>query len=91
MSGETHIAFIHQRQSWYLPYALEQARSANPGKTVTLISDKNDFRSIRTESLAQLQQNSRARIFFGDIGIALPTQSASRSFAGSDGLPCSNI
>jgi hypothetical protein len=37
MREETKIAFVHNGNSWYLPYVLNQARAANGNSDVVLI------------------------------------------------------
>lgn len=54
---ETKIIFIHKGNSWYLPYALYQAKSASPNSDVVLIGDNLKFKGIHAETLENLHGN----------------------------------
>lgn len=54
---ETKIVFIHQGNSWYLPYALYQAKSSSPNSDVVLLGDDLKFDGINVEILDNLHSN----------------------------------
>lgn len=61
MNSQAQIVFIHQGNSWYLPYVLCQAKFSNPNSNISLIGDELALQSlpsikgIHTESLEDLE------------------------------------
>ncbi|HAF96490.1 MAG TPA: hypothetical protein DER10_03630 [Elusimicrobia bacterium] len=49
------IVFIHRGRSWYLPYALYQAKAASPGSDIILLGDGFTGEGIQVHSLQNLQ------------------------------------
>ena len=62
MDTDIHIVFIHQGESWYLPYVLHQAKSNNQDRTVILLGGESDLEGIHREILAELESH-RAQEF----------------------------
>ena len=54
---ETQIIFIHQGNSWYLPYALYQAQATNPDRPINLLGNGQSWRGIKTTSLMDLESD----------------------------------
>jgi len=52
------IVFIHDSDSWYLPYALYQAKSLSPNSEVVLLGPKVSYPNIANVSLEDLQGSS---------------------------------
>jgi hypothetical protein len=61
MNTQTQLVFIHQGNSWYLPYVLSQAKFSNPSSNITLIGNElalqslQSIKGIHTESLEDLE------------------------------------
>ncbi len=52
---DTQIVFIHQGNSWYLPYALYQAQMVNPDRLISLLGNGQSWRGIKTIALTDLE------------------------------------
>jgi len=55
MWENTKIVFIHNGNSWYLPYALNQARSANGNSDVVLIGNCDAHAKVQLVPLESLR------------------------------------
>lgn len=51
MHPNTEIVFLHKGYSWYLPYALFQAKSASPNSNVVLIGDTPGIKGIQSKPI----------------------------------------
>jgi len=70
------IVFIHQGTSWYLPYALYQAKSSSPDSEIVLLGQRSSFKDISGVIFEELQ-GSRQEIDFRKAYIHLSTNSES--------------
>jgi hypothetical protein len=55
MWEETKIAFVHNGNSWYLPYALNQAKAANGDSDVVLIGNCDAYESVHLVQIESLR------------------------------------
>lgn len=47
VDSNTHIVFVHQGSSWYMPYAVHQAMASNPDLPVVVIGDASGLAGVR--------------------------------------------
>lgn len=62
MNPEAKLVFIHQRNSWYLPYALYQSRYISPDSEVVLIGESK-YPDVTCVSLDRLADCAQAKEF----------------------------
>ena len=55
MREETKIAFVHNGNSWYLPYALNQAKAANGDSDVVLIGSCDAYEKVQVVPFESLR------------------------------------
>ena len=55
MRSKTKIVFIHEGKSWFLPYALHQAKSSNPEAEIVLLGEKVPYAQVTSTGFEILQ------------------------------------
>ena len=55
---DTQIVFIHQGNSWYLPYALYQAQTVNSDRPISLLGNGQSWRGIKRIPLTDLESEA---------------------------------
>ncbi len=61
MDLDTKIVFVHRGRSWYLPYALYQAKHSSPDSDVVLLGDSGGYEGIGYAALDKLSGADAAR------------------------------
>lgn len=61
MTKDPPIVFIHNGDSWFLPFALEQAALASPGSKIHLLGDARSTAGGMGEDLVGLESSEAAR------------------------------